>query len=153
MGTWSLGKINVRWPEGHPQHGLEVCLRRRPVGEVLEELKHPTDRPTVSDEAFEAMTIEERARHSADIAEFNLREFAELLISWNFVQQTTVNGELIEQPILADYEGLLEMDNETVSELRKAYDEATTRVAPPLPQPSDAGVPLEEALTLPQEPL
>lgn len=144
MGTWSPGKIRLVFPEGHPQHGLEVVMRRQRIGEVLTDL---TAGAPPSDEEFAAMSRDERAKYALERSQRNIEEFAGLVVSWNFAADET--SEVL--PVTAD--SVLLLDDGTFEALQDAYRAATRKVAPPLPQPSDGGEPSEEELTLPQEPL
>jgi hypothetical protein len=143
MGTWSPGRIRIVWPEGHPQYGLEVVMRRQQLGEVINSLVDP---PRTREE-LERMTPKEVAEWSIARSERNLKDFAELVVSWNFDPYDT--GE----PIPVTVESVKLLDQATYDAIDEAYTAAVRRVAPPLPQPSPDGEPSGEELTLPQEPL
>lgn len=110
----------------------------------------------LSDEAFEALPQAERQAYLAAQVEHRCRQFARLLIKWNFTEPVydddgEETGETVKVPPTA--EGVGRLDPETFAALWTAYNEATTLVPPPLSRPSDAGEPSAEELTLPQEPL
>lgn len=150
--TWSAGRIVICFPEGHEQHGLEVVMRRQRIGEVISGL-NVAPPPTRDD--FNAMPRDEAQAALARITENNLREFAELLVDWNFAVpvKDEKTGKWVDRPVPVGLEGARELDDDTFSAIQDAYLQATKRVAPPLPQPSDGGEPSEAALKLPQEPL
>jgi hypothetical protein len=151
-GSWALGRIWLKFPPGHPQHGLEVLMRRR----LMREAEPDEEFDWLTDEQFEALTQKDRRAYLAAQVEHRCREFARLLIKWNFDEpvyddEGDETGERIKVPPTA--EGVGRLDPETFAALWTAYNEATTVVPPPLSQPSDAGEPSAEELTLPQEPL
>jgi hypothetical protein len=143
MGTWSPGRIRLVFPEGHPQHGLEVVMRRQRIGEVLTDL---IAAPPRTEDELAAMTRDERAAYAVALSERNIAEFASLVVGWNFVDD---DGE----PVLPSAAGVMLLDQQAFESIQTAYTEATRRVSPPLPPPSDDGEPSEAALTLPMEPL
>lgn len=141
--TWSSGRIIIDFPPGHTQHGLEVVMRRQRIGEVLDSL---ADRPK-TDAELAAMTPDEIAIWGTERSERNIAEFAELVIGWNF------DPWELGEPIEISSRSVKLLDQNTYDAIQDAYTEATRRVAPPLPEPSDGGEPSEAALMLPQEPL
>ena len=104
----------------------------------------------LTDEAFEALPQAERQAYLAAQVDHRCRQFARLLIKWNF---TELDDDENETPVPPTAEGVGRLDPETFAALWTAYNEATTVVPPPLSRPSDAGEPSAEELTLPQEPL
>jgi hypothetical protein len=150
--TWSAGRIIIGFPAGHPQHGLEVVMRRRRIGEVLNDLAEPAPKTR---EELEAMDRAEQAAELARLSQANLEEYASLIVDWNFAVpvKDERTGKYVDQPVPVGVDGLLQMDDDTFTAIQEAYTTATRRVAPPLPEPSGGGEPSEEALMLPQEPL
>lgn len=133
-------------------------MRRQTVQDTLDALdRAAADKSEdVTDEQFAAMTTAERTAHNARRTWSRLEQFAEYLLSWNFVAEVEdpETGEMIKQPVPATAAGLAQLDDTSLIELRAAYDKATApRVAPPLPQPSNGGEPSEAVLELPMEPL
>jgi hypothetical protein len=143
MGTWSPGRIRLVWPEGHPQHGLEVVMRRQRIGEVIHSLADPPK----SQEELAAMTPAEVAAWGIERSERSLAEYASLIVEWNF--DPYGDGA----PIPIDVAGIKLLDQDTYDAIDNAYTAAVRRVSPPLPQPSPDGAQLAEELTLPMEPL
>lgn len=150
--TWSAGRIIIGFPEGHPQHGLEVVMRRRGIGEVLADLTSP---PPKSREELQAMPREEVNAELLRISEQNMAEIADLVVDWNFAVtvKDEKTGKWVDRAVQVSLEGIRLMDDDTFAAIQDGYTEATRRVAPPLPQPSDGGEPSEVELKLPQEPL
>lgn len=150
--TWSAGRVVIDFPQGHPQHGLEVVMRRRRIGEVLDDLTAP---PPKSREELTAMTREEQQAYTAQMSSDSIAELAGLIVDWNFAVpvKDEETGAWVDTPVPLGPDGVLLMDDDTFTAIQDAYRTATTRVAPPLPEPSDAGEPSEAALMLPQEPL
>jgi hypothetical protein len=151
-GSWSLGRVWLKFPEGHPQHGLEVLMRRRlmrePEGEEVFDY--------LTDEQYEALPQRERQTYLVAQTEHRCKEFARLLIKWNLTEKVydddgEETGEEIRIPPTA--EGVGHLDPATFVTLWDAYNDAVLVVAPPLQRRSDDGEPSEEALTLPQESL
>lgn len=142
MGLWQLGRVRLVWQEPGPQQGLEITMRRRPVGEVtdrwLAELDPDDERPASQ------LTLRERAER----AHRNAGELAKLIVEWNI---NGGNGE----PARINVKSLLaHCDFETINAIWDRYTEETTRVAPPLPSSSAGGQPSAETeLQLPMEPL
>jgi hypothetical protein len=143
MGTWSPGRIRLVFPVGHPQHGLEVVMRRQRIGEILGDLAEAATGPT--DEDFNAMPARERAANALKLSERNIVEFAGLVAEWNFAEDGI--------PVPIDVEGVKRLDQQAFEAIQAAYAEATRKASPPLPQPSPNGEQSEAVLSLPQEPL
>lgn len=118
-------------------------MRRQRIGEVLAGL---VDRPKTDDE-LAAMTPDEIAAWGTARSEANISEFADLIEEWNFDPFDTGT------PIAIDAGSVKLLDQQTYDAIGDAYAEATRKVSPPLPQPSDGGESSAVALTLPQEPL
>lgn len=150
--TWSAGRIIIDFPEGHPQHGLEVVMRRRRIREVLDDLTVP---PPKSREELAELSGEEQQAYVAQLTANAVGELIELVVDWNFAVpvKDEKTGAWVDKPQPVSIESAMLMDDDTFNAIQDAYRLATTRVAPPLPEPSDAGEPSEEALMLPQEPL
>lgn len=153
-GSWALGRILLRFPEGHPMHGLEVLMRRR----LMREPEIDEYFEWLSDEQLEELSDGAKREYAEALTEHRCAQFARLLIRWNFteiVETEGPNGEIVETEVKVPptAEGVGRLDVETFTALWLAYDEATTRVAPPLPQRSDDGERSEVESTLPQESL
>jgi hypothetical protein len=134
MGNvWAPGVATLYWPEGHYLHGLEIVMRRRPLGEVLDLWREfgSDDQRLLRD-----MTPAERADSMQDSVE----KLAKLVEEWNAVDRKT------REPIEPTVEGLLAtLGFDDVDDVWTAYRDATTRVAPPLPPSSADGSPSAEA--------
>lgn len=132
------GRVILEWPEDHELHGLEVVMRRRPLGEVM-------DAWAAGDEV-ESIPWDDRTRKQH--VEFNRRsvaDLASLLVSWNLEDD---RGQPI---VLPDLDGtdealdarvavlLQHCDAPMITDMRTAYNTALIRVAPPLPQSSEPG--------------
>ncbi len=149
-GSWSLGRIWLKFPPEHPMHGFEALMRRRLMREPdADEFQWLTD------EQVNALAIEDKRAYLAALAEYRCREFARYLIKWNFAEKIydDEGEEIGEERVPPTAEGVGRLDAETFSALWIAYNEATIVVAPPLPQRSAAGEPSAAESTLPQEPL
>ena len=149
-GTWSLGRIWIKFPVGHPMHGLEVLMRRRLIREPdVEEFSWRTD------EQLEAMEAPEKRAYLTALTEYRCTQFGRLLIKWNLTEPEydedgEETGEVVRVP--PTIEGVGHLDADTFTALWRAYDEAVTVVAPPLPQRSGDGEPSEVESTMQQEP-
>lgn len=137
-GVWQPGRVHLSWPEGHYLHGLEITMRRRSMGDVLdiwerEEATPARDAP-----------LAERAPAMRRSAE----DLAALILDWNATDEAS-------EPVPVTGPGLLTvLSFDDVQDVWDAYQNATSRVAPPLPSNSDGGQPSEEqALQLPTEPM
>lgn len=111
----------------HPDlEGLEVTLRRLPLGPYLEltGLGGESERNSVSE---------------------MIREFSKALISWNLEDET---GE----PVPATPEAVFAEDHEMMLAIANAWMDHMGGVAAPLEQSSDAGEPSPE-VSIPMEPL
>lgn len=135
---WQRGKVTLTWSPGHDLHGLEVVMRRRPLGAVLASWREDGDddrRP------WAELTGPEKAERVERDAAF----LVGLIVSWNLADDD-------EQPVPVTVDGLLgECDDDMISDMRAAYVDATVRVAPPLPPNSDAGPAPELDAGVPEE--
>lgn len=141
MGTlWKPGKVYLSWPEGHYLHGLEITMRRRPLGELLAMWERdnatppaPKGAPLVDQVPF--------IRRTAD-------DLAELIVVWNATDDS-------DTPVPVTGAALLSvLSDDDVQDVWTAYRHATERVAPPLPSSSDDGQhSAEQELQLPMEPM
>lgn len=143
MGVWMPGTVTLEWSAGHYLHGLEIVMRRKSLGEVIDQW---TALGAEMDETkWSALPLAERAAKLRTSAE----DLAALIVEWNGADRRT--GE----PIAPDADGvcrLLTFDD--IEDVWTAYRERTTRVSPPLPQSSDDGSASEaQVLELPTEPL
>lgn len=150
-GSWSLGRIWLKFPPGHPMHGLEVLMRRRLMRET-----DGDEFDWLTDEQLAEMSRDDRAKYLKALTEHRCRQFARLLIKWNFTEpvyddEGNETGAEVKVPPTA--EGVGRLDPDTFSALWLAYDGAVTSVAPPLPKPSDSGEPSGVESTLTQESL
>jgi hypothetical protein len=126
------GRIILEWPEGHDLHGLEVVMRRRPLGEVM-------DAWATADE-LESIPWDDRTKEQhIELNRRNVAELAGMLVSWNFEDQRgrpVVLPEALERRV----EVLLRhCDAPMITDMRTAYNTALIRVAPPLPPSSAPG--------------
>ncbi len=126
---WKRGTITLTWPVGHEFHGLEIEMRRRPLGEIIDEWLALADHEGSDSDADPRLTTAvqiERNRTSA-------ADFAALVVRWNLAGPW---GEVA--PFTG--EGLLSVcDAAMISAMWRAYNDAANRVAPPLSQSSNAG--------------
>jgi hypothetical protein len=138
VALWQRGQIRLVWPAEHQMHGLEVLMRRRPIGPTIEEgLSGVEDRP------WSELTAKERAIKAQE----NAADLAGLIVEWNFADEQG-------QPVPATVDGILtHVDNQMINDMWTAYGEGTSRVAPPLPDSSDGGSPTDEWDLPPQEPM
>ena len=144
MALWQLGRIVLEWREPGPMQGLEIVMRRRPLGEVIEKVWLVDDPDRDDERRWSELTWAERAERARTSA----ANIVELVVSWNID-----GGDGEPAPVTA--ETLLQAcDFDAINSIWEKYGEATTRVAPPLPSSSGGGEPSEEtALQLPTEPL
>jgi hypothetical protein len=110
----------------------------------------------LGDEQLEGLAPQERRDYLDALTEHRCKQFARLLIKWNFTEPVydedgEETGEQVKVP--PTVEGVGRLDADTFTALWLAYDEATTTVAPPLSRRSDDGEPSEVESTLPQESL
>lgn len=150
MAGWSLGRIWLKFPTGHPMHGLEVLMRRRLIREPdVEEFGWRTD------DELESMSTADKRAYLAGLTDYRCSQFGRLLIKWNLTEPVyddetgEETGEQVRVP--PTVEGVGHLDPETFTALWRAYDEATSVVAPPLPLRSDDGEPSEVESTMSQE--
>jgi hypothetical protein len=122
---WQRGKITLVWSEGHDLHGLEIVMRRRALGEIIQGWQEEGN----DDRPWSEMSGPEKAAQ----ARRNAAYLAGLIVSWNLAGDDGA-------PVAPTVEGLLRAcDDDMIADMRTAYLEATLRVAPPLPASSDAG--------------
>lgn len=121
---WQRGRVELTWSPAHELHGLQVTMRRRPLGRVIEAwLVDGEDEPR-SDLTMKEVI--ERRRRDAD-------ELASLVVSWNLADDEGA-------PVPITGEGVLDnCDQAMISAMWRAYNDATVRVPPPLPESSGAG--------------
>jgi|SRR6187455_1305230 len=131
---WQRSTVTLKWPEQHELHGLEIVMVRQPFGQVIDEWltqggEHPAD--------FDDLTPAQQAERSLQTA----TGFVAQIISWNL-------EDLRGNPVPVSVEGLLaNCDGPLISQMRIAYAEGTSRVAPPLSQssaPGPAPAPVDE---------
>lgn len=151
MTTWSRGRVNLVWSAAHELHGLQVVMRRRPFGELLDEWAAEEDGGTVGPAEWDALPAKERAERTRA----NTGRLAALIMSWNLADDLgepvpwpprDATGEPIAWPP-ADQAGLdagaavllQHCDASMIADMRTAYNEATNRVAPPLSPSSGDG--------------
>lgn len=138
VAGFQRGRVRLVWSEEHELHGLEVVMRRRPLGEMNE--------ATLAELPGEGkpwanLTPKEKVARS----EYNAADLASLIIEWNF---TDDDGE----PVPISAEGVLRhCDLDMINDMWEAYNGSTVRVSPPLPTSSDDG--LSEDWAPIQEPL
>lgn len=143
MGLWQLGRVNLVWKEPGPTQGLEITMRRRPLGEVTDQWL--ADDPDLTDKR---PASELNLRERAELMRRNAAKLVKLIIEWN------VDGGGGEPAPISAKSLLTHCDLNTINDIWDRYAEATTRVAPPLPSSSDDGQPSAETeLPLPMEPL
>lgn len=136
MALWQRGRVTLTWPEGHELHGFEVTMRRQPFSEIINAWLAEGDEGAPD---WDDMTPKERAERSRR----NAGDFAEHIVSWNLAEPEHdeaghETGE--ERPVPVGVDALLgAVDNAMLAAMREAYNAATARVAPPLPQSSAAG--------------
>jgi len=120
---WQRGRVTLVWPEGHELHGLQVVMRRRPFGEVLDEWIEEDPRP------WDELDPKERIARTRE----NAGALASLVLSWNLADD---DGN----PVPVGVDGLLAAcDDVMIGAMREAYTSATSRVSPPLPKNSVDG--------------
>lgn len=152
MAGWSLGRILIKFPPGHPQHGLEVLMRRRLVREPNPEEEFEW----LTEEEESALTQAEKRAYLERLTVFRCEQFARYLIRWNFTEPEYDEDGVetgIEKPVPPTAEGVGRLDAATLAALWLAYNSEVTTVAPPLSQPSDGGERSEVESTLSQETL
>lgn len=139
---WRRGRVVLTWEHDPELAGLRIVMRRRPLGETLE--RWEAEDTAASLPAWEEMSGRQRADKLRGFAD----DLASLIVEWNLEDDRGDVAEISGASLVAL------LDNETIIAIRETYEQATTKVAPPLPQPSGDGSRSEEAaLTLPTEPL
>lgn len=121
---WRRGTITLTWPEGHEFHGLEVEMRRRPLGQVIDEWLATGDDAPRADLPMKEI-IEQRHRDAAN--------FAALVVRWNLADEAGAPAPITGEGVLSA------CDQAMISAMWRAYHETATRVAPPLSQSSNVG--------------
>ncbi len=79
MALWQRGQVKLVWSEGHELHGLEVVMRRVPLGDTIEGwLSEPEVRPDWDD-----LTPKQRAERTQENAE----QIGRLIVGWNYADE------------------------------------------------------------------
>lgn len=129
MTLWQRGRVTLAWSDKHELHGLEVVMRRKPMGEFLDDWLAEGDEAT----AWDDLSPKERAIRTRRNAE----DLAGLIVSWNLADDD-------EQPVPVGADSVLaHCDTAMINAMRDAYQAATTRVPPPLPESSTDGSEVE----------
>jgi hypothetical protein len=146
------GRVILEWPEKHELHGLEVVMRRQPFGDFMDNWLADLGGVAASDE----LPMKERAARM----QRNADTFVELIVSWNLEDE---GGEPVMLPPRIDGDAERDMerarvvhrhcDTAMLGAMRDAYESATTRVPPPLPENSGPGSPpaVSTAPEMPEE--
>lgn len=139
------GRVTLKWSEQHDLHGLEIVMRRKPLGEVFEGwLSEDGDK--LADRPWDERSAEERV----EISERNASEFAALIVEWNLedddgrpvILPTLPSVGDSARPAVLRRRGrvlLQHCDVDMIDSMRLAYSTATARVSPPLPTSSGPG--------------
>lgn len=125
MTLWQRGRVTLTWSDKHELHGLEIVMRRKPFAEFLDDWLAEGDETA----AWDDLSPKERAERTRRNAE----DLASLIVSWNLADDD-------EQPVPVGVGSVLaHCDTAMINAMRDAYQAATTRVPPPLPESSTAG--------------
>lgn len=122
---WQRGRVTLKWSEQHELHGLEIVMRRRPLKDTVAALMGDED----GGRRWADFTPAEQGQR----LERSAGKLAALIIGWNLADES---GEAV----MPSAEAILSLcDSDMITDMWTAYDEATSRVSPPLPKSSEPG--------------
>jgi hypothetical protein len=135
---WQRGLITLAWSPAHDLHGLEIVMRRQPLGAVLADWLAEDD---LDSKPWDSLTKFERAERS----ERGAVQLSKLIIRWNLADES---GRAV---VLPERDGtdetdhargmliLAHCDSDMINDMREAYTVKLQRVAPPLSDSSADG--------------
>lgn len=140
MTLFQRGLVTLVWPEEHQLYGLEIVMRRRSFGSIIEAWR--------TDDSVAIPRADQPLKVQADAVQDDAEAFAALIVRWNLADE---QGE----PVPVSGDALLATcDVDMLNDMRLAYEQATARVSPPLPVSSVDGpedwtpsLPAQEILT------